>query len=122
MLLILAIVTVLATGPNTTSLKTANKVKQWGQKSKDSKITLTQESAQFVPAEFSSSFFKQFDLAMKAEMEELRKQERNSSQVNEISKGDLIQAFGVTEDQMEKAAAILGRNEKTEKSEIHEPD
>ena len=52
---------------------------------------------------------------MKLNQEELRKQERNSSQVNEISEGDLIQAFGVTEDQMEKAAAMLGRNEKTKK-------
>ena len=52
---------------------------------------------------------------MKLKWEELRKQERNSTQVNEITEGDLIQAFGVTEDQMEKAAAILGRNKKTEK-------
>ena len=43
------------------------------------------------------------------------KQERNSTQVNEITKGNLIQAFGATEDQMEKAAAMLGRNEKTKK-------
>ena len=28
---------------------------------------------------------------------------------------DMIQAFGVTEDQMEKAAEILGKDEKTEK-------
>ena len=67
--------------------------KQWGQKSKDSKITLTQESAHYVPTEFSSSFFKQFDLAMKLKQEELRKQERNSTQVNEITEGDLIQAL-----------------------------
>ena len=53
---------------------------------------------------------------MKLKQEEMRKQERNSSQVNEISEGDLIQAFGVTEDQMEKAATMLGRNEKTKKS------
>ena len=52
--------------------------KQWGQKSKDSKITLTQESAHYVPTEFSSSFFKQFDLAMKLKWEELRKQERTA--------------------------------------------
>ena len=90
--------------------------KQWGQKSKDSKITLTQESAHFIPTEFSSSFFKQFDLAMKLKWEELRKQERNSKEVNEITEGDLIQAFSVTEDQIEKAAAMLGRNKKTEKS------
>ena len=57
----------------------------------------------------------QFDLTMKLKWEELRKQERNSTQVNEITEGDLIQAFGVTEDQMEKAAAMLGRSEKTEK-------
>ena len=76
---------------------------------------MTQESAHFVPTEFSSSFFKQFDLVMKLKWEELRKQERNSTQVNEITEGDLIQAFGVTEDQMEKAAAMLGRSKKTEK-------
>ena len=35
---------------------------------------------------------------MKLKWEELRKQERNSTQVNEITEGDLIQAFGVTED------------------------
>ena len=34
--------------------------KTWGQKGKDSKITLTQESSHFIPAEFSDSFFKQF--------------------------------------------------------------
>ena len=43
--------------------------KQWGQtRSKDSKITLTQESAHFIPTGFSSSFFKQFDLADETEM------------------------------------------------------
>ena len=52
---------------------------------------------------------------MKLKQEELRKQERNSNQVNEITEGDLLQAFGVTEDQMEKAATILSRSERTEK-------
>ena len=65
--------------------------------------------------EFSSSFFRQFDLAMKLKWEELKKQERNSSQVNEITEDDLIQAFSITEDQMEKTAKILSRSEKTEK-------
>ena len=50
---------------------------------------------------------------MKLKQEELRKQERNNTQVNEITKGDLIQAFGATEDQMEKGAAMLGKSEKT---------
>ena len=89
--------------------------KQWGQRPKDSKITLTQESAHYVPTKLSSSFFRQFNLAMKLKQEELRKQERSSNQVNEITDGDLIQAFSVTEDQMEKAATILSRNEKTKK-------
>ena len=53
---------------------------------------------------------------MKLKQEEMRKQERSSNQVNEITEGDLIQAFGVTEDQMEKAATILNRNERTKKS------
>ena len=39
--------------------------KQWGQKPKDSKITLTQESDHYVPTELSSSFFRQFDLVTK---------------------------------------------------------
>ena len=52
---------------------------------------------------------------MKLKQEELRKQERNNTKVNEITEGDLIQAFGVTEDQMEKAAALLGKSNKTEK-------
>ena len=70
----------------------------------------------------SAAVLKQFDLAMKLKWKELRKQERNNTQVNEITEGDLIQAFGVTEDQMEKAAAMLGRSEKTEKSEVCRPD
>ena len=69
-----------------------------------------------MPTQFSSSFFKQFDMAMKLKWEELRKQQRNNTQVNEITEGDLVQAFSVTEDQMEKAAVMLGKSEKTEKS------
>ena len=89
--------------------------KQWGQKPKDSKIILIQESGHYVPTELSSSFFRQFDLAMKLKREELRKQTRSSNQVNEITEGDLIQAFSVTKDQMEKAATIISRDERTKK-------
>ena len=77
---------------------------------------MTQESDHYVPTELSSNFFRQFDLAMKLKREELKKQGRSSNQVNEITEGDLIQAFSVTEDQMEKAATILSRNEGTKKS------
>ena len=35
--------------------------------------------------------------------------------MNEITEGDIIQAFGVTEDQMQKAAEILDNDKKTEK-------
>ena len=77
---------------------------------------LTQESDHYVPTEFSGNFFKQFDLAMKLKREELKKQGKSSNQVNEITESNLIQAFGVTEDQMEKAASLLNRSEFTEKS------
>ena len=90
--------------------------KTWGQKGKDSKITLMQESAHFVPTEFSESFFKQFDLAMKFKRDELKKQGKSGTQVNEITEGDMIQAFRVTKDQMQKADEILGKDKKTEKS------
>ena len=52
---------------------------------------------------------------MKLKREELKKQGRSSNQVNELTKSNLIQAFGVTEDQMEKAALMLSRSEDTEK-------
>ena len=39
--------------------------KQWTQKPKDSKITLSQESDHYIPAQFSSEFFRKFNLAMK---------------------------------------------------------
>ena len=90
--------------------------KTWGQKGKDFKITLTQESSHFIPAEFSDSFFRQFDLAMNIKREELKKQGKSSTQVNEITEKVMIQTFGVTKDQMEKAAEILDKDEKTEKS------
>ena len=69
-------------------------------------------ASHFIPAEFSDSFFKQFDLAMKMKREELKKQGKSSTRVNKITKRDMIQAFGVTEDQMEQAAEILGKVEK----------
>ena len=53
---------------------------------------------------------------MKIKREELKKQGKSSAQVKEISERDMIQAFGVTKDQMEKAAEILGKDEKTKKS------
>ena len=51
---------------------------------------------------------------MKLKQEELKRQRRSNNQVNELTEGNLIQAFSVTEDQMEKAASILIRNEGTE--------
>ena len=76
---------------------------------------LTQESDHYVPTEFSGNFFKQFDLAMKLKREELKKQGKSSNQVNEITESNLMQAFGITEDQMEKAASMLNGSEITEK-------
>ena len=64
---------------------------------------MTQESDHYVPTEFSGNFFKQFDLAMKLKCDELKKQGRSSNQVNELTENNLIQAFSVTEDQMEKS-------------------
>ena len=76
---------------------------------------MNQESDHYVPTEFSGNFFKQFDLAMKLKREELKKQGRGSNQVNKITENNFIQAFSVTEDQMEKAASMLSRSENTKK-------
>ena len=90
--------------------------KQWTQKPKDSKITLSQESDHYVPAQFSSEFFRKFDLAMKLKRDELKEQKAKSKQVNEITENNFMQAFGVTESQMDKAAEMLVRSESTENS------
>ena len=65
---------------------------------------------------------KQFDLAMKLKCKELKSQGKSSNQVNEITESNLIQAFGVTEDQMEKAALMLNRSKVPKNWEIHQPD
>ena len=90
--------------------------KQWMQKPRDSKITLTQESDHYVPTQFSGNFFRKFNLAMKLKWDKLKEQRGSSRQVNEITENNFIQAFGVTEDQMDKAAAMLSRSKSTEKS------
>ena len=90
--------------------------KQWMQKPRDSKITLTQESDHYMPTQFSGDFFRKFDLAMKLKWDKLKEQRGSSRQVNEITENNFIQAFGMTEDQMDKAAAILDRSESTKNS------
>ena len=57
-----------------------------------------------------------FDLAMKLKRDELKEQRSSNRQVNEITENNFIQAFGVTEDQMDKAAAMLDRSESTKNS------
>ena len=91
--------------------------KQWTQKPKDSKITLSQESNHYVPAQISSEFFKKIDLAMKLKKDELKEQASKPKQVNEITEENLMQAFGISEDHINKAASILERSESTENSE-----
>ena len=91
--------------------------KQWTQKSKDSKITPSQESNHYIPSQFSSEFFRKFDLAMKLKQDELKEQKPKSKQVNEITEEDFMQAFGISEDQINKATSILERSESTENSE-----
>ena len=89
--------------------------KSWENKERDTKITLTKESSHFIPSQLSDDFFRQFDLAMKLKREELKKHSTDNHQVNELTEGDLIQAFGVTKDQMEKAAEILNRDKGSKK-------
>ena len=87
------------------------------QKLKDSKITLSQESDHYVPAQFSSEFFKKIDLAMKLKKDELKEQKSKPKQVNEITEENLMQAFSISEDQINKAASILERSKSTKNLE-----
>ena len=91
--------------------------RQWTQKPKDAKITLSQESNHYVPAQVSSEFFKKIDLAMKLKKEELKEQKPKPKQLNEMTEENLMQAFGISEDHLTKATSILEGAELTEKSE-----
>ena len=64
--------------------------KTWGKKVKDFQDQHDKESSHFIPAEFSKSFCKQFDLAMKIKRQELKKQGKSSVQVKKISERDMI--------------------------------
>ena len=69
-----------------------------------------------MPAQFSSDFFRKFDTAMKIKRDELKEQQSNNRQVNEITENNFKKAFSVTEDQMDKATTMLERSESTKKS------
>ena len=70
-----------------------------------------------MPAQISSEFFKKIDLAMKLKKDELKERASKPKQVNEITEENLMQAFGISEDHINKAASILERSESTENSE-----
>ena len=107
---------ILAIKANTTTKNPDNKSgNRWEHKERDSKITLLHKSPHFVPAKFSESFFKQFNLAMKLKKEELRKQEKVEVEVSEVTEEDVAKVFGVTKDHMLEAAKILQAEENTEK-------
>ena len=67
--------------------------RQWTQKPKDSKITLSQESNHYVPAQVSSEFFKKIDLAMKLKKEELKEQKPKPKQLNEMTEENINASF-----------------------------
>ena len=91
--------------------------KQWTQKPKDSKITLSQESDHYIPAQLSNEFFRKIDLAMKFKKEELKEQKPKTKQLNEMTEENIMQTFSISEDQLNKATSILERNESTDNSE-----
>ena len=99
--------------------------KPWRQKGKDSKITLTQESAHFVPTEFSSSFFKQFDLADETEDGKNWENKKGyGTQVNEITERWFNSGLWcIQKIRWKRPAAMLGKNEKNQIiRKFHQPD
>ena len=54
---------------------------------------------------------------MKLKRDELKEQKAKSEQVNEITEENFMQAFGISEDQINKATSILERSESTENLE-----
>ena len=54
---------------------------------------------------------------MKLKKEELKEQKPKTKQLNEMTEENLIQAFGISEDQLNKATSILEGTESTKNSE-----
>ena len=54
---------------------------------------------------------------MKLKKDELKEQKSRPKQVNEITEENLMQAFSISEDQINKAASILERSESTKNLE-----
>ena len=54
---------------------------------------------------------------MKLKKEELKEQKPKTKQLNEMTEENIMQAFGISEDQLTKATSILERTESTENSE-----
>ena len=82
-----------------------------------------QESAHFIPTDFSNDFFKQIDLAMNIiKQEELKKKGISITQVHEITEVEMTQAFGITKEQMQRAAEIWVRMKGPKNGENHQPD
>ena len=54
---------------------------------------------------------------MKLKKEELKEQKPKPKQLNEMTEENIMQAFGISEDQLTKATSILEGTEATEKSE-----
>ena len=54
---------------------------------------------------------------MKLKKEELKEQKPKTKQLNEMTEENLMQTFGISEDQLNKATSILERAKSTENSE-----
>ena len=54
---------------------------------------------------------------MKLKKEELKEQKPKAKQLNEMTEENLMQAFGISEDQLNKATSVLERSESTENLE-----
>ena len=54
---------------------------------------------------------------MKLKKEELKEQKPKARQLNEMTEENLMQTFGISEDQLNRATSILEGTESTENSE-----
>ena len=54
---------------------------------------------------------------MKLKKDELKEQKPKAKQVNEMTEENFMQAFGINEDHINKAASMLERSESTKNSE-----
>ena len=111
------IINIVITGTNNSGHRKIDNTNSGRRNLKIQKSHCRKNRTHYIPAQLSNDFFRKIDLAMKLKKEELKEQKPKPKQLNEMTEENIMQTFGISEDQLNKATSILERSESTENSE-----